>query len=118
MIILPEVVCSISYQAAFELLAKLSSQQFADAFKMWLETGHYASRPPGEVHGSFKVNIGLHHLALSVESFEQLDAIHEKIKVSGINIEFSPELLRAGPSRHMMCYEPSGIRIEFICVEN
>jgi len=23
------------------------------AFDMWLETGHYASRPPGEVHGPF-----------------------------------------------------------------
>jgi hypothetical protein len=24
------------------------------AFDQWLETGHYASRPPGEVHGPFR----------------------------------------------------------------
>jgi len=65
-----------------------------------------------------KENIGLHHLALSVESFEKLDALHDKIKEHGIKIEFSPELLRTGPAKHMMCYEPSGIRIEFICVPN
>lgn len=28
------------------------------AFDMWLETGHYASRPPGEVHGPFKTEEG------------------------------------------------------------
>jgi len=63
-----------------------------------------------------KENIGLHHLALSVETFENLDAIHDKIKEHDIKIEFSPELLRTGPAKHMMCYEPSGIRVEFICV--
>ena len=61
-------------------------------------------------------NIGLHHLALSVDSFEALDALHDKISSRGFKIEFSPELLRDGPAKHMMCYEPSGIRIEFICV--
>jgi len=25
---------------------------------MWLEAGHYASRPPGEFHGPFKTDIG------------------------------------------------------------
>jgi len=59
-------------------------------------------------------NVGLHHLALSVDSFETLDAIHEKIINHGFKIEFSPELLRNGPAKHMICYEPSGIRIEFI----
>ena len=28
------------------------------AFDLWLETGHYASRPPGEVHGPFKTEEG------------------------------------------------------------
>lgn len=28
------------------------------AFNMWLESGHYASRPPGEVHGPFRTDIG------------------------------------------------------------
>jgi len=63
-----------------------------------------------------KTNIGLHHLALSVESFEALDAVYEIVKKNGIKIEFAPELLRNGPAKHMMCFDPSGIRIEFICI--
>lgn len=64
----------------------------------------------------FKNSVGLHHLALSVESFEALDAVYKKLEENTIEIEFSPELLREGPAKHMMCYEPSGIRVEFICV--
>ena len=60
-------------------------------------------------------NIGLHHLALSVETVIDLDLIHLILKEHNIKIAFSPELLRGGPAKHMMCYEPSGIRIEFIC---
>ncbi len=63
-----------------------------------------------------KENIGLHHLALSVGSFEDLDTIHNKVSAAGLKVEFPPELLRDGPVKHMMCYEPSGIRIEFICI--
>ncbi len=63
-----------------------------------------------------KENIGLHHLALSVDSFEALDAVHDKMIKNEIKVEFSPELLRDGPAKHMMCYEPSGIRVEFICI--
>ena len=32
----------------------ISGQLYDEAFDMWLEAGHYASRPPGEVHGPFK----------------------------------------------------------------
>lgn len=28
------------------------------AFDLWLEAGHYASRPPGEVHGPFRTDAG------------------------------------------------------------
>ncbi len=63
-----------------------------------------------------KENIGLHHLALSVENFEALNSIHKTLESNSIEIEFSPELLRDGPAKHMMCYEPSGIRVEFICI--
>jgi catechol 2,3-dioxygenase-like lactoylglutathione lyase family enzyme len=59
-------------------------------------------------------NIGLHHVAFRVRNETDLEAIHEKLVKAGIRIEFSPELLREGPARHMMCYEPSGIRVEFI----
>ncbi len=65
-----------------------------------------------------KINVGLHHLALSVESMGDLEMIHEKLKENNVEIEFSPELLRGGPAMHMMCYEPSGIRVEFIYIPN
>ncbi|HWS12566.1 MAG TPA: cupin domain-containing protein [Rhodocyclaceae bacterium] len=29
-----------------------------EAFGLWLEAGHYASRPPGDLHGTFKTDIG------------------------------------------------------------
>ena len=32
----------------------LSGRLYDAAFDQWLEAGHYASRPPGEVHGPFK----------------------------------------------------------------
>jgi catechol 2,3-dioxygenase-like lactoylglutathione lyase family enzyme len=63
-----------------------------------------------------KENVGLHHLALSVKTIIDLDLIHIILKEHNIEIEFSPELLRGGPAKHMMCYEPSGIRVEFICI--
>ena len=59
-------------------------------------------------------NIGLHHAAFLVENECDLTSIYEKLVRNGIRIEFSPELLRQGPAKHMMCYEPSGIRVEFI----
>ncbi len=36
----------------------VSGRIYDQAFDMWLETGHYASRPPGEVHGPFKTEEG------------------------------------------------------------
>jgi hypothetical protein len=35
------------------------------AFDLWLEAGHYASRPPGEVHGPFRTDVGCVVLELS-----------------------------------------------------
>lgn len=31
----------------------ISGRLYDNAFEQWLETGHYASRPPGEIHGPF-----------------------------------------------------------------
>ena len=59
-------------------------------------------------------NIGLHHLALQVESKEALHEIYRRLLNQAVHIEFAPELLRDGPAQHMICYEPSGIRLEFI----
>jgi hypothetical protein len=36
----------------------VSGHLFDQAFGQWLEQGHYTSRPPGEVHGPFKTDIG------------------------------------------------------------
>lgn len=60
-----------------------------------------------------KNNVGLHHLALRVETKDSLYRILEVLKANQVDIEFEPTLIREGPSMHMMCYEPRGIRIEF-----
>ena len=36
----------------------VSGRLYDRAFDVWLETGHYASRPPGEVHGPFTTDVG------------------------------------------------------------
>lgn len=60
-------------------------------------------------------NIGLHHLALEVESEAKLTELFKKVEAyPGAKVEFAPELLGKGPRKHMMCSEPGGIRIEFI----
>ena len=60
-------------------------------------------------------NVGLHHLAIRVADLETLNKIHQKLAAAeNVVIEFAPEPLRNGPAMHMMCYEPGGIRIEFI----
>jgi len=43
----------------------VSGRLYDRAFEMWLETGHYASRPPHEVHGSFYTDIGCVVLEIS-----------------------------------------------------
>jgi lactoylglutathione lyase len=61
-----------------------------------------------------KNNVGLHHLALSVSSRDNLDELYERFKsVDDLVIEFGPELNGQGPTVHMMIREPSGNRIEF-----
>jgi hypothetical protein len=59
-------------------------------------------------------NIGLHHLALRAADEAALATILERVSAwPGVTVEFAPEQLGAGPKRHMMIYEPGGIRIEF-----
>lgn len=43
----------------------VSGRLYDAAFDLWLEAGHYASRPPGEVHGPFHTDIGCLVLELS-----------------------------------------------------
>lgn len=59
--------------------------------------------------------IGLHHLALIVGADGGLDDLHRRVEGSeGVEIEFPPEPLGGGATRHMMCTIPGGIRVEFI----
>lgn len=78
-------------------------------FTLWQATAPDEARP-----FDHKNNVGLHHVAVQVESREALDAVFARVKAAGADIEFAPELLRDGPAMHMMCFEPSGIRVEFI----
>ena len=60
-------------------------------------------------------NVGLHHIALQLDSKEEMTELHKVLEKSDVALlEFGPELLRGGPAEHMMCIEPSGIRVEFI----
>lgn len=59
-------------------------------------------------------NVGLHHVAFQVQSEDNLNSLYERLLSGGIKFEFAPELLGQGPAKHMMCYEPSGVRVEFI----
>jgi len=62
-------------------------------------------------------NVGLHHLALAVDGDAALDALHERLaRLDDVEIEFAPEFLRAGPTRHMMVHITGGLRLEFIAV--
>ena len=59
-------------------------------------------------------NVGLHHVAFCEREEAVLNEAHERLLMSGVPIEFGPELLGPGPAKHMMFYEPSGMRIELI----
>jgi lactoylglutathione lyase len=60
-------------------------------------------------------NVGLHHLALEVDTEERLDALAQSVADwPQVRIEFMPQLLGKGPRKHMMFFEPGGNRIELI----
>lgn len=46
----------------------IEGRLFDEAFDKWLKTGDYTSRPPGEVHGPFKTDIGCIVLEISYPS--------------------------------------------------
>ncbi len=74
-----------------------------------------AENPARAVPFDRKNVIGLHHFALNVEGADALDRLHGKLKASDdVKVEFAPEALGGGPTKHMMCAIPGGIRMEFI----
>ncbi len=73
-----------------------------------------ASDPASAVSFDRKNVIGLHHLALIVDT-DTLDVLCERLQgTTDVDIEFTPEPLGDLPVRHMMCNIPGGIRIEFL----
>ena len=77
-----------------------------------------AEDPTSVVSFDRKSVIGLHHLALAVDGDASLDALYNRLKDDNrVSVEFSPEPLLGGPTRHMMCNIPGGgIRVEFVAV--
>ncbi len=74
-----------------------------------------ATDPDNAVPFDRKNNIGLHHFALTVADSGVLDSLYHKLDTSkGCDIEFAPEPLLGGPTKHMMCFIPGGIRMELI----
>ncbi len=60
-------------------------------------------------------NVGLHHLALRVADRAALHALHARLSARGdVVVEFPPEALGAGPTEHLMCLIPGGLRLELI----
>lgn len=76
---------------------------------LWQAT-HGAGAEPFDRHQ----NLGLHHLAIRTRA-GALDELFERLtKRMDVDIEFAPEPLGEGPTRHMMTRVPGGIRVEFI----
>ena len=51
-----------------EEIMVIKGRLFDSAFNKWLETGEYASRPPGEVHGPFRTDVECVVLEISFPS--------------------------------------------------
>lgn len=74
-----------------------------------------AADPSNAIAFDRKNVVGLHHLALTVDGDAALTALNERLEASdGVEVEFGPEPLLGGPTRHMMCTIPGGIRMELI----
>lgn len=59
--------------------------------------------------------VGLHHFALQVADAAALEGLHKRLgEEPDVEIEFAPEPLGGGPTRHMICAIPGGVRLELI----
>lgn len=61
-------ICGAKSHDYPEEIFVVSGRLYDQAFDLWLESGHYASRPPGEMHGPFKTDIGCVVLEISFPS--------------------------------------------------
>jgi catechol 2,3-dioxygenase-like lactoylglutathione lyase family enzyme len=65
----------------------------------------------GGAHHYYEV--GIEHLAFEVDSYEEVDAAHERCVASGAQIHFPPEEDRDVPGyRAVFVFDPDGFRIE------
>lgn len=63
-----------------------------------------------------KKNVGMHHFALAVSDDTRLRELFARIAAwPGVQVEFSPQAVGAGPAKHCMFHEPGGIRMELFC---
>jgi catechol 2,3-dioxygenase-like lactoylglutathione lyase family enzyme len=63
--------------------------------------------------------IGLHHFSLQVDGVDALEALHDRLKSADeVEVELAPEPVSGGPTMHMTCTIPSGIRIEFVAIHD
>jgi catechol 2,3-dioxygenase-like lactoylglutathione lyase family enzyme len=74
-----------------------------------------AEDPAGAIPFDRKRVIGLHHVALRVADAAALEELHKRLaEEPEVVLEFAPEALGGGPTRHMICAIPGGIRLELI----
>jgi catechol 2,3-dioxygenase-like lactoylglutathione lyase family enzyme len=74
-----------------------------------------AEDPESAIPFDRKRVVGLYHFALQVADAAALEVLHKRlIEASDVEIEFAPEPLGGGPTRHMMCAIPGGVRLELI----
>lgn len=74
-----------------------------------------AANPRTAVPFDRRANIGLHHLALTVEDDGALDALYATLHGQpDVTVEFAPTPIAPGSDiRHFICAMPGGVRIEF-----
>lgn len=74
-----------------------------------------AADPERAVAFDRRNNVGLHHLSLAVHPDRDLDGLYRALAArADVQIEFAPEALGDGPTRHMMCAIPGDLRLELI----
>jgi catechol 2,3-dioxygenase-like lactoylglutathione lyase family enzyme len=78
---------------------------------LWL-----VSDPTTAVAFDRRANVGLHHLALTVDDEAALDVTFARVsRHPDVSIEFAPGPTRPGSHRkHFICAMPGGIRLEFV----
>lgn len=64
----------------------VSGHLYDEAFSMWLEPGYYASRPPGEIHGSRINDAGIAAICLSHGVEELWSADRDFSRFPGLNV--------------------------------